>query len=164
MLRNPNLIPLSRQHQHALALCVSIDRAFKMGKIDQTAWQEEIQQIFEQEIAIHFLAEEKELFPVVAARSPELKALVAELIAEHAVLRQYFDRANARNLDQIGLRDFAVTLARHIRKEESELFEGMQRIMDPTELDTIGTALDAALKDALKACRLPKRSGPLSQR
>ena len=27
MLRDPNLVPLSRQHQHALALCVRINRA-----------------------------------------------------------------------------------------------------------------------------------------
>jgi hemerythrin-like domain-containing protein len=164
MLRNKNLIPLSRQHQHALALCVRIDRAIKANEVDLAAWQEEIQQIFDQEIAFHFLAEEKELFPVTAARSPELKALVAELVAEHAVLREHFNHASARGLDQIGLRDFAETLTRHIRKEERELFEGMQKIMGPAELDSIGIALDAALKDALKACRLPAQPVQPSQR
>ena len=63
MLRNPNLIPLSRQHQHALALCVRLDRANQAGAIDLDAWQAEIQQQFESEIAIHFAAEEKKLFP-----------------------------------------------------------------------------------------------------
>ena len=32
MLRDKNLIPLSRQHQHALALCVRIDRASPVGR------------------------------------------------------------------------------------------------------------------------------------
>ena len=31
MLRDRNLIPLSRQHQHALALCVRLDRDLKSG-------------------------------------------------------------------------------------------------------------------------------------
>jgi iron-sulfur cluster repair protein YtfE (RIC family) len=31
MLRHPSLIPLSHQHQHALALCVTIDRALRSG-------------------------------------------------------------------------------------------------------------------------------------
>ena len=62
MLRDKNLVPLSRQHQHALALCVRLDRAIQAGGVDLEAWQAEIQQIFEQEITFHFAAEEKELF------------------------------------------------------------------------------------------------------
>ena len=85
----PNLIPLSRQHQHALALCVRLDRAIQAGEIDVEAWQAEMQQQFESEIGIHFAAEEKELFPA-AARFLEMQPLVAELLAEHILLRDYF--------------------------------------------------------------------------
>src|SRR2546427_9291332 len=98
MLRNPNLIPLSRQHQHALALCVRLDRAIRAGEVDLAAWQAEIQQQFESEIAIHFVAEEKELFPA-AARYPELLPLVKELLAEHVLLRDCCSRAAGRSLD-----------------------------------------------------------------
>ena len=42
MLRDKNLIPLSRQHQHALALCVRIERAIQAGEIDTQAFQSEI--------------------------------------------------------------------------------------------------------------------------
>jgi len=45
MLRDKNLIPLSHQHQHALALCVRLDRALQAGEVDAEAWQAEIQQI-----------------------------------------------------------------------------------------------------------------------
>ncbi|MGD0180950.1 MAG: hemerythrin domain-containing protein, partial [Terriglobales bacterium] len=92
MLRDKNLVPLSRQHQHALALCVRLDRAIQAGEIDLEAWQAEIQQQFESEIGIHFAAEEKELFPA-AARFPELQSLVDELLAEHDFLRDSFARA-----------------------------------------------------------------------
>ena len=57
MLRDKNLVPLSHQHQHALALCVRLDRALLAGPVDPAPWQAEIQQIVEQEIVIHFAAE-----------------------------------------------------------------------------------------------------------
>ena len=42
MLRDKSLIPLSRQHQHALALCVRIERASPIANSDLKAWQESI--------------------------------------------------------------------------------------------------------------------------
>jgi hemerythrin-like domain-containing protein len=157
MLRDKNLIPLSRQHQHVLALCVRLDRAMQGGEIDLDAWQAEIQQLFEGEIGIHFAAEEKELFPA-AARFVELKSLVDELVTEHVFLRDCFARAAARNLDQRDLGDFGQKLAQHIRKEERQLFEGMQKVMSAPELASLGTALDRALKDASQACALPNEA------
>jgi len=157
MLRDKNLIPLSRQHQHALALCVRIDRAMQGGEIDLEAWQAEIQQLFESEIGIHFAAEEKELFPA-AARFAELQSLVDELLGEHVALRDCFSRAAARSLDAVSLRDFGQKLARHIRKEERQLFEGMQKVMSASELASLGAALDEALKDATQACALPNEA------
>ena len=157
MLRDPNLIPLSRQHQHALALCVRLDRAIQAGEIDLEAWQAEIQLQFQSEIEIHFAAEEKELFPV-AARFPEMRMLVDELLAEHAFLRDGFSRASTRGFDKQSLGGFGETLAHHIRKEERQLFEGMQKVMSPAQLAALGAALDEALKAASQACTLPKES------
>ncbi len=57
MLRDKNLIPLSHQHQHCLALCVRLDRAIQAGEVDLEAWQAEIEQMFEQEITFHFAAQ-----------------------------------------------------------------------------------------------------------
>jgi hemerythrin-like domain-containing protein len=157
MLRDKNLVPLSRQHQHALALCVRLERAIQAGEINLQAWQAEIQQQFESEIGIHFAAEEKELFPA-AAQFPELRPLVDELLAEHAFLRDCFSRASARSLDQRDLGNFGERLAHHIRKEERQLFEGMQKVMSSRELSTLGTALEEALKDASEACVLPNEA------
>jgi hemerythrin-like domain-containing protein len=157
MLRDKNLIPLSRQHQHALALCVRLDRAMQTGEVDVEAWQAEIAQQFEQEIGIHFAAEEKELFPA-AARFPGLQSLVEELLGEHDLLRDYFSRARVRSLDRQSLGRFAEKLPQHIRKEERQLFEGMQKVMSAQELDALGAALDAALQDASEACILPNEA------
>src|SRR5690242_16096503 len=119
MLRDKNLVLLSRQHQHALALCVRLDRAIQAGQVDAEPWQAEIQQIFEQEIAIHFDAEERELFPV-AGRVSELRAFVDELLAEHQSLRGLFFSAAERQLTIGDLKHFADTLSAHIRKEERQ--------------------------------------------
>ncbi len=144
MLRDRNLIPLSHQHQHALALCVQIDRSLQAGTADLQALQAQIGTMFNLEIRWHFAAEEEALFPEAAAFA-ELKPLVEQLLAEHATLRQYFARAQARELDPAGLREFAQTLSAHIRKEERELFEACQRLLSPERLNAVGAALDAAL-------------------
>ncbi|MGA7382912.1 MAG: hemerythrin domain-containing protein [Terriglobales bacterium] len=154
MLRDKNLVPLSRQHQHALALCVRLDRAVQAGEIDLEAWQAEVAEIFRQEIAIHFAAEEKELFPA-AERFPELRPLVHELLEEHVVLRDLFNRARLRTLGKDELSSFASTLAQHIRKEERQLFEGMQKLMNAGELVALGAPLETALQDAVQICTLP---------
>jgi hemerythrin-like domain-containing protein len=160
MLRDKNLIPLSHQHQHCLALCVRLDRAIQAGEVDLDAWQAEIQQVFEQEITFHFAAEEKELFPA-AARFPELQPLVRELLTGHALLRNFFSRAAARTLHIAGLQALVEKLASHIRKEERELFEGMQNLMTPEELAVVGAALQQSLADASNACILPNAATKL---
>jgi hemerythrin-like domain-containing protein len=157
MLRDPSLIPLSRQHQHALALCVRVDRALKAGEVDLEAWQAEIQQLFENEIEIHFAAEEKQLFPA-AETFPGLQPLVRELLAEHAELRRYFSRAASRSLDRPSLASFAEKLVTHIRKEERQLFEGIQRVMSSRDLAALGSTLDEALKNISQACALPNEA------
>src|ERR1043166_6621384 len=91
MLRNKNLISLSHQHQHALALCVRIERASPIPEGDRAAWLREIGQNFQTEITIHFAAEESVVFP--AARSfGELDSLIDDLLADHAWLRDQFAR------------------------------------------------------------------------
>ena len=157
MLRDKNLVPLSHQHQHALALCVRLDRALQSGEVDANAWQAEIQQQFQQEVCVHFEAEEKEIFPA-AERFPELQTLIAELRVEHGVLRALFSRAESRSLNAAGLEDFIEKLARHIRKEERQLFEALQTLMNPEELEALGEALEKTLAGASKVCALPNEA------
>jgi hemerythrin-like domain-containing protein len=152
MLRDKNLIPLSHQHQHVLALCVRLDRALQAGGIDVKAWQDEIHQIFEQEVRFHFAAEEKELFPA-AEKFSEMKPLVDELLAEHANLRSLFARAS--DLQETDFGAFVESLAQHVRKEERQLFEGLQKVMSPAELAEIGAGLQQALQEATNACAIP---------
>lgn len=153
MLRDQSLVPLSRQHQHALALCVRIDRASPIPEAGLVAWQNEIAQHFRTEIRIHFVAEEQFLFPA-AKKFMELSSLVEDLLKDHSWLRQRFDGAEAQSLSSGEITEFGQRLSEHIRKEERQLFERLQQLMNEEELATMGAQLDQALKDAEHACAL----------
>ncbi len=153
MLRDPSLIPLSRQHQHALALCVRIQRALGAGSVNLGLWQSEIQQQFSDEVQFHFAAEEQLLFPV-ARRFPDLKALVDELTAGHEILRRYFAQAEQGAMSREELEAFAIALSTHIRKEERQLFETLQQRLQPEDMAALGSELTVALEAAAQVCRL----------
>jgi hemerythrin-like domain-containing protein len=163
MLRDKSLIPLSHQHQRALALCVRIDRAQPIPNADLQAWQAEIAHIFEQEIRIHFSAEERVLFPA-AHQFPELTLLVEELIVDHAALRECFSQADAHGMSAESLPAFAQQLSAHIRKEERQLFERLQKLMTSDELAHLGEQLEESLKDAAHSCVLPNEATKLKVR
>jgi hemerythrin-like domain-containing protein len=154
MLRDKNLVPLSRQHQHALALCVRIDRASPIPDPELGAWQAEIAQLFRAEIRIHFVAEEQIVFPA-ARQFRELIPLVEELISDHQWLGERFASAEGAGLSAGEIREFAQRLSAHIRKEERELFERLQGLMSGDELAHIGQQLEEVLRDAEQACALP---------
>lgn len=154
MLRDKSLIPLSRQHQHALALCVRIDRASPVPQDELEAWQSEVAQHFAQEITFHFAAEETVLFPA-ARKLQELSPLVEDLLAEHAVLRKDFASAQSRSMSPESLLAFAQRLSGHIRKEERRFFESLQELMSAEELGNLGRRLEDALKDAAQVCIVP---------
>jgi iron-sulfur cluster repair protein YtfE (RIC family) len=152
MLRDKSLVPLSRQHQHALALCVRIERASPIAEADLPTWRAEVRQNFELEIRMHLAAEEQVVFPA-AREFGELGFLVEELIAEHEKLRQYFSRA--QGLSSADLTALSRELSGHIRREERQLFESMQRLMSAEALAELRARLEDALRDAVQACALP---------
>jgi len=157
MLRDKNLIPLSHQHQHALALCVRIERASPIAGADVAAWQAEIAQLFQGEIQVHFAAEEQVLFP--AARGfAELIPLVEELLSDHEWLRGQFARATTETMTAAEVRVLAERLSAHIRKEERQLFQRLQEQMNVEEMASTGRKLDEALKDSQQTCVLPTQA------
>jgi hemerythrin-like domain-containing protein len=157
MLRDKNLVPLSRQHQHALALCVRLNRASPIPKSDLAAWQAEIAQHFLAEIRFHFAAEEQVVFPAARAFQ-ELKLLVEELISEHAWLRERFAKAEAQGMSGGEIVEFTQGLSAHIRKEERQLFERLQELLNGGELAVMGRKLEDALREAEQSCSLPAKS------
>lgn len=153
MLRDPALQPLSRQHQHALALCVRIDRSSLSTAVEIDDRQREIVSLFNQEIRFHFDAEERILFPA-ADRFSELTVLLTDLRRDHVELRRAVDCAAAGEMNSDALSAFAALLSSHIRREERELFETMQRLMSAEELHRLGSLVE----DDFRAAGLPASS------
>jgi hemerythrin-like domain-containing protein len=132
---------------------VRLERALQATTVDLGAWQLEVHQHYANEVQFHFTAEEKVLFPA-AQRFPELAALVEELSAEHERLRNYFLNAEQGTMNHGELEMFAKLLSVHIRKEERQLFESMQKRMRQEELKSLGDELARALEDAVQVCRI----------
>ena len=140
MLRHPGLIPLSHQHQHGLALCVTIDRTASPESAAGLARR--VRNIFDLELRNHFDIEERILFPaIVSALGPT--PLVDQLIAEHRQLEQLVE--DTQTARPAALREFAAALSEHIRREERELFEDIQRRLPPETLEQLGRSIDAAV-------------------
>ncbi len=157
MLRDKNLIPLSHQHQHALALCVRIERASPIPAGELPAWRAEIAQLFTAEIGTHFAVEEQVVFPP-ARKFPELEDLVCELTSEHTALRAMFAAAQCEQISSQDVATLGQRLSAHVRKEERQLFERMQQLMPEPELATLGGRLQDALKDSVEGCLLPSET------
>ena len=154
MLRDKSLIPLSHQHQHVLALCVRIERASTIPQNDVGAWQAEIAHLVQSEIKAHFTAEEQIVFPA-AQKFEELYPLVMQLVSEHTSLREIFAKVQDSSLSASETLALAQSLSQHIRKEERQLFERMQQLLDKEQLEIVGSKLESALKGTDESCLLP---------
>ena len=135
MLRHTSLIPLSHQHQHALALCVTVERGLRENKSpDELA--RKVADLFELEVRNHFDVEERILFPAIREHLGSVP-LVEELVAEHRQLESLLQRLPAT------LSEFAASLSAHIRREERELFEDIQQRLPPEVLQHLGDTIKA---------------------
>ena len=145
MLRDPTLIPLSHQHQHGLALCVMTRRSLAADSSTENVAKLAQQVIgrFELELANHFEVEEQVLFPVCGPMP-----LVGELVSEHRLLEGLVALLRAAPSAEI-LEQFCALLSRHIRCEENELFEQIQRTLPREVLRRTGSEID---RRAVRIC------------
>jgi hemerythrin-like domain-containing protein len=137
MLRDPSLIPLSRQHQHGLALGVLTKRSLAQDSADANvaALAKRAVDHYELELANHFAIEEEVLFPALAPQP-----LIPELIGEHRRLEELI--AELRQAPSVeSLTKFCDLLATHIRREENELFQYAQSHLPAGLLAELGGAI-----------------------
>ena len=138
MLRDPCLIPLSHQHHNALALCVLTRRSLaadpspgNVAKLTRRAIGR-----YELELANHFEIEEQVLFPACGAMP-----LIAVLVAEHRKIEGLLAQLRTAPTEDL-LEEFCALLSRHIRREENELFEVIQRTLPREVLDRAGSEIE----------------------
>jgi hypothetical protein len=148
MRRDPSLVPLSHQHHNGLALCVLTRRSLQAdaSPANITGLARRIGERYEIELINHFEIEEQILFPACGPLP-----LIAELVADHraieALVRALGAAASADLLER-----FCALMTSHIRREENELFEWIQRELQRETLDALGREID---RRAVRA-RLPE--------
>ncbi len=138
MLRDPSLIPLSHQHHNGLAMCVLARRslAADSSPANIAKLAQRVIDRYELELINHFEIEEQVLFPACGSLP-----IVSELVAEHRVVERLVAQLREAPSAQL-LEQFCELLPRHIRREESELFEQAQRTISREVLDRLGREID----------------------
>jgi hemerythrin-like domain-containing protein len=145
MRRDTSLIPLSHQHHNGLALCVLTRRSLAGDDSPEnvTRQAKRIIDRFELELVNHFAIEEEVLFPLCGALP-----LVNGLIADHRDLEGLVAQLRQAPSPQL-LEQFCTLLTTHIRREEGELFEQIQRDLPRETLDQAGAEID---RRAVRVC------------
>ena len=98
---------------------------------------------YEIELTNHFEIEEQVLFPACGEN-----ALIAGLVAEHRMMEGLIDQMRTAPTAEL-LEEFCALLSGHIRREENELFEQIQRVLPREVLDRAGTEID---RRAIRIC------------
>ena len=144
MLRDPSLIPLSHQHHNGLSLCVLTERSLREDPSPANAEKLARKAIdrYELELTNHFDIEERILFPAIES------ALIPGLIADHRRLEALIANLRADPTAAL-LLEFSALLRTHIRREENELFEEIQRRLPRGMLDSLGKEIEA---QAVRIC------------
>jgi hemerythrin-like domain-containing protein len=145
MLRDPSLIPLSHQHHNGLVLCVMTRRSLaEDSSAENIAWlARRVIDRYELELTNHFEIEEQVLFPACGPM-PLVNTLVGEHRAMEALIPLLRTSPTADLLEQ-----FCQILSTHIRREENELFEEIQRSLPRDVLDRAGAEID---RRAVRIC------------
>jgi hemerythrin-like domain-containing protein len=148
MLRDHSLIPLSHQHHNGLALCVLTRRSLAADSSPENVASQarRILERYELELVIHFEIEEQVLFPACGPMP-----IIDELLAQHRAIDGL--AAQLRTAPSSGLLEqFCALLSSHIRREENELFEQIQRELPQEALEQAGREID---RRAVRVCLNP---------
>lgn len=143
--RHESLIPLSREHQYGLMLCLRIHRGL-IERGEDEAWlqmkADHAVRFFTGELLTHFQAEEEFLFPEMRDLAGAA-VIIDELLVEHQKIARLVDRL--RQVETVPLasvlKQFADTLEAHIRKEERKLFPIYEQRASPETISRVERAI-----------------------
>jgi iron-sulfur cluster repair protein YtfE (RIC family) len=129
--RDKFLTPLSREHHHGLLLCWKIRTGFRRN-IELDRILSYADWFYKTYLIAHFEIEEKYVFPVLGNGND----LVKRALKEHRKLRRLFDGINEEHKN-LGL--IEEELDAHIRFEERILFNEIQAVASPKQLEEISS-------------------------
>lgn len=140
--RIEQLKALSREHHQGLLLCWKIREGIKRN-IETERIKKYVDWFWNNHLQQHFEAEENLLFPILGSQNELIKLA----LTEHRRLERLFENENDIH-KSISL--IEEELEKHIRFEERVLFNEIQKVATPQELDKLYAIHQADFKDNLK--------------
>ena len=140
MSRHSPLVLLSEEHHHELAHARRLLRAAGAGPEERLAVASAYVDAFFTETVGHFRREEEILFPLYARHAgstPMLERILREHMELHGLVRALRAEAAAGDIPPEALRTLGELLHDHVRAEERELFEEIERIVPAAELERV---------------------------
>jgi hypothetical protein len=143
MKRHPALVALSDDHHHELVQARRLRAAADAEAHERLAAASAYVEMFFTVTVEHFRREEEELFPVYLRQAGADAVLVDRILREHMELhglaRVLRAEVAAEEVSRDTLRELGTLLHDHVRVEERELFEAIQRLVPDAELARIQT-------------------------
>jgi hemerythrin-like domain-containing protein len=137
--RHRALEPFSDDHHHELVQASRLLRAAEGDPAERVDAASAYVELFFADTVEHFRREEEELFPVYARHPGADLPLVERILREHMELqglaRALRTEVAAEEVSADRLRELGTLLREHVRLEERELFEAIQRAVPAAELD-----------------------------
>jgi hypothetical protein len=142
--RSEALQPLSRQHHNGLLFCLVLNKGIAKAA-SLKVMKDFCLHFLQQDLSHHFMLEEAHLH-VLPLSFPSLKNGIERMMNEHAVLRQLFANIE-ENASYDLMKQLAVTLEKHIRFEERELFNNIDMVLDANTFKTLQSVLQEEKDD-----------------
>lgn len=146
MKRHSALIPVSHDHHHGLVLAQRLKRGY--SKSPSGDWPDDLLEqrkrvldFYRSQLSPHFRAEEDFLFPL-AEQYLEDRQIVSELREEHQAIESLIDSLIETQELAEPFQKLGEMLEKHIRKEESILFQRMQESVPEVELQKAGASIE----------------------
>ena len=141
MKRDPALIGLSHDHHHALSQARKLRRAATADPAGALIEARSFIAFFEGETARHFEQEEQFVFPLLGSAHADVQRALDDHAAIRALVAALTEETASGAVTPEQLVKLASALEEHIRFEERELFEEIQRRTDPSVLEDVGRHL-----------------------
>ena len=153
--RHPSLVALSHDHHHGLALALrcrkqALGQLKPMGVAGLAERAREFLEFYKNNLARHFDAEEKILFPAMRTAAPASATLVDALTQDHHQVRQLLPQLELKVGLAKSLFDLGDLIERHIRKEERELFPLFESQFESADAERLGRELTTFLRPSPK--------------
>ncbi len=140
MKRSPELVPLSRDHNHVMQLARRARRAADSASEREISrcWQA-LREAWRSEMSAHFAAEERLLFPRLHEHGQA--ELATELQREHDAIRRTLTRTDRLDATRLGV--LGEVLEHHLRVEERQAFPLLEQSLSGLELTVIAADIES---------------------